>query len=268
MILNVNDVIDGRLVDKILDNGKYKVIGIDIGSRSSKAALLHDGKLYTALLGTGYNMQETANELLGVLFENAGIALDDIDYIVGTGYGRVALKFGNVPLQIVSEISCHGMGVHFLDASTRTIIDIGGQDSKAIKIDAQTGKVINFVMNDKCAAGTGRFLEKVANILGYTTQELGEVSLRAKKEIPINSTCVVFAESEIISLCAAGERPEDIAASVHNSTASRVYTLIKRVDMEPGLRFSGGVSNNDGMIRAFEDLTGESIPKTKLDAIF
>ncbi|MFP3040487.1 acyl-CoA dehydratase activase [Treponema primitia] len=266
--MKLTEVIDPKLVDRLADNKKYNIIGVDIGSRTSKASLLSGDNIYTALIGTGFNMQETADELIKDLLEQAEFSLKDINYIIGTGYGRVSLKFDPIPNSILSEISCHGLGVHYLDADTRTIIDIGGQDSKAIKIDAHTGKVINFVMNDKCAAGTGRFLEKVAAILDLTTEKLGEASLKAKRQLNISSTCVVFAESEIISLRAAGESPEDIAAGVHYATASRVYTQLKRVDMETALRFSGGVSNNEGMIRAFEELTGETIVKTRLDATY
>jgi predicted CoA-substrate-specific enzyme activase len=266
--MKLADVIDPRLVDRLTGNTDLVVVGIDIGSRTSKALLINGEDYYTSLVGTCFSMQDTADELLSNVLEQAEFSLSDIDYIVGTGYGRVALKFDALRNSILSEISCHGMGVHYLDADTRTIIDIGGQDSKAIKIDAQTGKVINFVMNDKCAAGTGRFLEKVAAILDLTAEKLGEVSLNAASQISINSTCVVFAESEIISLRAAGETPENIAAGVHYATASRVYTQLKRVDMEPDLRFSGGVSNNEGMIRAFEEITGEKIKRTRLDAVF
>jgi predicted CoA-substrate-specific enzyme activase len=266
--MKLEEVIDTRLVDRLKGNKKFNVIGVDIGSRTSKAVLLSNGELYTSLVGTGFNMQSTAEELITDLLEKSEYTLDEIDYITGTGYGRVALKFDPVPNGILSEISCHAMGMHYLDADARTVIDIGGQDSKAIKIDSQTGKVINFVMNDKCAAGTGRFLEKVASILDLTTEQLGEASLQSTRQLNINSTCVVFAESEIISLRAAGESPEDIAAGVHYATASRVYTQLKRVDMEPALRFSGGVSNNLGMIRAFEEMTGEKIIPAKLDAVY
>jgi predicted CoA-substrate-specific enzyme activase len=266
--MKISEVLDRRLPDLPAIRKGYGAIGIDIGSRTSKAALLTDGELHLSLIGTGFDMQETANELIENLLEESGLRFDRIDHIAGTGYGRVGLNFPNKSVSIISEISCHALGMHYLDADTRTIIDIGGQDSKAIKIDASTGKVIHFVMNDKCAAGTGRFLEMVADLLGLSTEELGRASLRSRKDLTVNSTCVVFAESEIISFRARGETPEDIAAGVHFATASRVFAQLKRVDPEPCLRFSGGVSNNEGMLRAFEDLTGEEIRRPKLDAVF
>lgn len=265
MSKKTKDFIDSRLVKKI---GDYTVIGIDIGSRTGKAVLHHKGEWFFTKVGTGFDMQMTANELLENLFEEANISLEDVQYIVGTGYGRVSLRFDTVPHQMLSEISCHAMGVHFLDSDTRTIIDIGGQDSKAIKVDPDTGKVTDFVMNDKCAAGTGRFLEKVAAILGYQTEEIGNVALQAEKKLDISSQCVVFAESEIISLRASGESVADIAAGIHFAAANRTCTLVKRVGLEPGLQFSGGVSDNAGMKKAMEDILGEEIKPLPIDMIY
>lgn len=259
------EFIDSRLINKIRN---HTVIGIDIGSRTGKATLFHDGEWYFTKVGTGFDMQITANELLENLFEQAGIEQKDVEYIVGTGYGRVSMNFGDIPTQMLSEISCHGMGVHYLDADTRTIIDIGGQDSKAIKVDVDTGKVTDFIMNDKCAAGTGRFLEKVASILECPTEKLGSLALKSQKEVEISSQCVVFAESEIISLRASGEKVEDIAAGIHHAAASRVCTLVKRVGLEAGLQFSGGVSDNIGMKKAMEDILGEKIKVLPLDMIY
>jgi len=260
-------------LDAILDNtvvnslSNAKVIGVDIGSRTGKAVLLADGNLFTAAILTGINMQETADELLAELLEKSGLQQADIDYIVGTGYGRVAMNFTN-PHQIVTEISCHAMGIHYLDATVKTIIDIGGQDSKAIKVDPASGKVEGFVMNDKCAAGTGRFLEKVAQLLDYDMSELGTESLKADNPGDISSQCVVFAESEVISLRAKGESRENIAAGIHFAAARRVQNLLSRIGLEPNLAFSGGVSNNVGMKRALEVLLESPIKELKLDAIF
>ena len=169
-MLTLQDVIDPVLVHRI---GSGTVLGVDIGSRSAKAVLLHDGQVFLAQIPTGVNMQTTAEELLEELLDSAAITQDDIDYAVGTGYGRISLRFETVPTEIVTEISCHAMGAHYLNAATRTIIDIGGQDSKAIQIDPDTGKVAKFIMNDKCAAGTGRFLEKAAALLDYTVKQVG-----------------------------------------------------------------------------------------------
>jgi len=142
------------------------VIGFDIGSRGSKGVLLTADEILTTFIPTGLYMQETADDLLARLLKQTGLRRRDIGFIVGTGYGRISLKYKDIPYQVVTEITCHAMGAHALNPRTRTIIDIGGQDSKAIKVDPATGKVVEFVMNDKCAAGTGRFLEKAAVLLG------------------------------------------------------------------------------------------------------
>jgi predicted CoA-substrate-specific enzyme activase len=166
------------------------------------------------------------------------------------------------------------MGAHVAVPGTRTIIDIGGQDSKAIKVDAATGKVLEFVMNDKCAAGTGRFLEKAAVLLGLELHELGPVALEATEPAPISSQCVVFAESEMVSLRARGERHKDgaaranIAAGIHFATARRVKSLLGRVGIEPDLVFTGGVANNPGMWHALEALIGAKFARSPIDMIY
>jgi predicted CoA-substrate-specific enzyme activase len=263
--MKVADIIDESLVQTISD---AKVIGIDIGSRTGKAVLLANGKLHTVQVYTGVNMQETADELFEGLLEESGLARADIDYIVGTGYGRIAMDFEGIQRQIVTEISCHAMGNHYLNAGVKTIIDIGGQDSKAIKVDPTNGKVVEFIMNDKCAAGTGRFLEKVAELLDLELSELGPASVKGTKPSEISSQCVVFAESEVISLRARGETAENIAAGIHNATARRIRNLLSRMGLEPELAFSGGVSNNIGMKKALEDQLGHPISTPKIDSIF
>jgi predicted CoA-substrate-specific enzyme activase len=263
--ISIQDVIDPLLVKDI---SAVTALGIDIGSRNSKAALLHDGQLYTALLATGVNMQETAAELLEELFENAHISLEDVDFIVGTGYGRVSLNFTTVPCEILTEISCHAMGAHYLNATTRTIIDIGGQDAKAIQVDPETGKVIKFRMNDKCAAGTGRFLEKAATLLELTMHDIGPESLKSTKDLEVSSQCVVFAESEVISHRAKGETAADIAAGVHMSSAKRVTSLLRVIPLESDIVFTGGVSNNVGMKHALEKFLGKTIVVPHLDMVF
>jgi predicted CoA-substrate-specific enzyme activase len=238
------------------------VVGLDIGSRAAKGILLIQDNVYMSLIATGLYMQETADELLEKLVRSAGLCRSDIAYIVGTGYGRISLKYEDIPYQVVTEISCHAMGAHVLNPKTKTIIDIGGQDSKAIKVDPATGKVVEFVMNDKCAAGTGRFLEKAAAVLGLELDQLGPVSLTAKAPSQVSSQCVVFAESEVISLRARGDKSGDeavranIAAGIHYSAARRVQNLLGRVSIEPDLVFSGGVANNLGMWKVLEELLG------------
>jgi len=263
--MKLSEVIDSRLVSKI---SKNSVLGVDIGSRGAKAVLLHGDELFVAQVPTGVNMQVTADELLDELVEVAGITREQIRFIVGTGYGRIALEFVQIPREIVTEISCHAMGAHYLNKDTRTIIDIGGQDSKAIQVDPKTGKVTKFIMNDKCAAGTGRFLEKAASLLEYTIAELGPASLRAESQPQISSQCVVFAESEIISHRARGETREAIAAGLHYASARRVKNLVSKIPLEGDLVFTGGVSNNIGMKKALEDLIGLPIKAFKLDPVY
>lgn len=263
--MKIRDIV---LSEKIPATKYDNVVGIDIGSRTAKAVLLSEDSIYVAQIPTGLYMQETAEELFDALLELSGLPRGDIRYIVGTGYGRIAFSFEDIPNRIVTEISCHAMGAHFLNPGTKTIIDIGGQDSKAIKVNPENGKVIEFIMNDKCAAGTGRFLEKVAGLLDYTIDEIGSEAVKSQKDIPISSQCVVFAESEVISLRARGESRKDIAAGIHFAAAKRVRNLVKRLGLEPELVFSGGVSNNQGMKHALEVLIGHPIKETKLDMIY
>jgi predicted CoA-substrate-specific enzyme activase len=264
----------------IVNDGPWKytttvpVVGLDIGSRGSKGVLLNGGELVTVLIPTGLYMQETADDLLNQLLKISGLERGDIGFIVGTGYGRISLKYDDIPYQVVTEISCHAMGAHALVPKARTIIDIGGQDSKAIKVDTTTGKVVEFVMNDKCAAGTGRFLEKAASILGLDLRELGAIALKSNNPAQVSSQCAVFAESEVISLRARGARDNndqisaDIAAGVHVSTARRVHNLLGRIGIEPDIVFTGGVSNNVGMWKVLEEQIGAKFTAAKLDLIF
>ena len=264
-MVNIDSVIDEKYIGEL--NG-FRSAGIDIGSRAAKAVLLYDGKLYSKLVPSGVSSEETGKRLLKALAEEAGVDRNSIKYVVGTGYGRVAMDFGSVPFSGLTEISCHALGAHYLNSKTRTIVDIGGQDSKAINVDPENGKVIDFVMNDKCAAGTGRFLEKVAMLLEIETTELGDYALRSAEDIEISSQCVVFAESEVVSLRAQGKNKEDIAAGIHNATARRVKNLLNRTGLEPTVLFTGGVSNNKGMKKAIEEVMGIELGTTKLDTTF
>lgn len=263
--MDIKCILDEELIDSIPNQ---TVIGIDIGSRQSKAVLLNNCRLYTALVSTGFFMQQTADELINILIEQAGIARDKISFIVSTGYGRIALSFLDIPNRLVTEISCHGMGAHYLNRNVRTIIDIGGQDSKAIRIDPESGRVEEFAMNDKCAAGTGRFLEKIAEVLGYDVTKIGKVALTSENPSSISSQCVVFAESEVISGRAKGEQVNNLAAGVNISVARRVKALVGRVGLEQDILFTGGVSNNIGMRKAFEDLLGCKLIVPKLDTVY
>ncbi len=247
---------------------KNTALGIDIGSRQGKAVLIHKGYLYTDIEPTGLSMQETADRLKRHLLKRAGIEESDIDYLIGTGYGRVSLSFQGIENDMLTEISCHAKGAAYLADNVRTVLDIGGQDSKIIKVDGETGQVLDFAMNDKCAAGTGRFLERAAEILGYDLLQIGEESLKAEKIHEISSQCVVFAESEIVSARASGAEARDILAGVHASVIGRVKGLFQRIGIEKNVMFTGGVSNNAGMRKALEDMLGFPVVKPKLNPVF
>lgn len=224
-------------------------MGVDVGSTSSKTVILRDGKEILAKavvsMGTGTAGPEQA---LNQALSQAGLERKDIDYLVATGYGR--LTFPGADHQ-VSEVTCHGRGISFLLPEVRTVIDIGGQDAKALQIN-EKGKLMNFVMNDKCAAGTGRFLDVMAKVLGVPVEGLGELSAQAEQPVSISNVCTVFAESEVISHLAAGAKLSDIAAGIHISVARRVAALAMRVGVEGQVAMSGGVALNQGVVRAME----------------
>lgn len=247
---------------------KKVTAGIDIGSRASKAALLYKGSVYLTITPSGVSSIETGRRLLKQLVVEAGIEERSIEKIIGTGYGRVALSFDGIPFDSLTEITCHAKGAHYLNPDTRTIIDIGGQDSKAIKVNPENGEVIDFIMNDKCAAGTGRFLEKVAQLLDLSLEELGEYAARSAAPVEISSQCVVFAESEVISLKMTGSLKEDIAAGIHFANARRIQGLLRRIGFESDVVFTGGVSNNRGMRKALEEVIGVPIVVPKVDTTF
>jgi len=231
-------------------------IGIDIGSITAKGALLVNGKLtITRVSFTGYNSEIAGRKIFEALLTEAQLTETDIDRIVSTGYGRNNVKFAH---KTVTEITCHGAGAHFLDPAVRTIIDIGGQDSKAIGID-ENGKVREFSMNDKCAAGTGRFLEVMARALEVDLEQFGEMSLKADSPAKISSLCTVFAESEVISLISRGEARENIMAGIHESVANRVSALAHRVGVVAPIMMTGGVAKNIGVVKALETKLGIAI---------
>jgi len=171
---------------------------------------------------------------------------------VGTGYGRYNISFGNAQL---TEISCHARGAHFVCPTTRTVIDMGGQDAKAISVGSD-GQVLDFVMNDKCAAGTGRFLANAADVMGIGLDEIGPLSQRATRPVRIATVCTVFVESDILSYLAQGKKGEDIMAGVHLAIAKRTLSLARRVPIEPDIVMTGGVARNIGMVRALEEVLG------------
>lgn len=229
--------------------------GVDAGSTYTKAALIDEGGrlVATAIAMTGVRIVEAARKTYMELLKMADVSPDEVKLVVGTGYGRYNITFGNFQ---VTEISCHARGAHYLFPRTRTVLDMGGQDTKAIRIN-EKGEVVDFCMNDKCAAGTGRFIEGAAKALGISLGEVGELSLKASKPVKISSTCAVFAETEVLEQLAWGNRLEDILYGVHSSMASRAIGLLRRVGIEPEITFTGGVSLNKGMIKCLEEQLGQ-----------
>jgi (R)-2-hydroxyacyl-CoA dehydratese activating ATPase len=231
-------------------------LGIDIGSITTKAAIVKDGKLLGGCVGfTGYNIDKAWHHVTDELLTNLGMKMDDMEKIVSTGYGRSGV---DVAHKSITEITCHGAGVHFCAPHIRSIIDIGGQDSKAISLD-DNGKVKDFVMNDKCAAGTGRFLEVMARALQIDLEEFGEISLQADAPGRISSLCTVFAESEVISHISKGEKRENIVAGIHESIATRIAAMAARVGVRAPLMMTGGVAKNIGVVKALEKKIGLTI---------
>lgn len=235
-------------------------LGIDIGSTTSKCVVLDEDKKVrgTSILigGAGTKHPMKALELA---LEKANIVREDLSEIVATGYGRST--FEETENQM-SELSCHAKGVHFICPSVRTIIDIGGQDAKVIAL-SEKGKMLNFLMNDKCAAGTGRFLDVMANILQIDINELEVEAAKSKKPVNISNTCTVFAESEVISQLAAGVELEDLVAGICDSVARRVASLAKRIGIKDDVFMSGGVAQNGGVRNALAKALGTEIIYTE-----
>ena len=224
--------------------------GVDVGSTQTKAVILDRDRRIVgrALIDTGVNVTRAAERAFQTALDHAELSREQVSYVVGTGYGRFKVTFGDAQ---ITEIGCHAKGACFIFPKTRTVIDMGGQDAKAIK--AADGRVKDFMMNDKCAAGTGRFLVNAAGVLNLALDELGEVSLRGTKPVHLTTVCTVFVESDIMAYLAQGKKVEDILAGVHSAIASRTVALIRRVGIEEEVTFTGGVSRNIGMVKALEE---------------
>ena len=233
-----------------------RTAGIDIGSISTKAVIMRDGQLLASrVILTGYNAENAGKKVFDAVLDDLQISASAITRIVATGYGRKGLAMAD---KSITEIMCHATGARYLNPLIRSIIDIGGQDSKAILLDDR-GKVANFAMNDKCAAGTGRFLEVMARALEVNLDEFGRMSLKADLPARISSLCTVFAESEIISLIAKGEKRENIIAGIHESICVRVLAMANRIGIKSPVMMTGGVAKNIGVVRAFEKAIGSPI---------
>ena len=238
------------------------VAGCDIGSLSAKAVIMSNGNILAShVIYAKPEPEELAREVMDGALKKAGISMDEIKYSIATGYGRNHVPFTNGS---ESEIACHGRGAQWIMPDVRMVIDIGGQDAKAIRLN-ENGNVIRYAYNDKCASGTGRFLEIMAGALDVELEEMGEISLRARNPVTISNQCVVFAETEIISLINEGRDLSDIISGLHRSMAHRVASLAKSIELEATITMTGGVAKNKGMFTALKEALGVEIRKMEAD---
>jgi predicted CoA-substrate-specific enzyme activase len=225
--------------------------GVDIGSTMTKVVIMNQQVLASVIGPTGPEHRKLANRVMEEALAKARLPFDAITYVVATGYGRINVPFAD---KQITEISCHARGVSYLLPGVRTVIDIGGQDSKAIKL--ADGRAVDFVMNDRCAAGSGRFLEVTAESLGVKLEDMGRLSLEAKNKVEIGSTCTVFAAQEVVAQLAAGVALADIIAGLHEAIASRIYGMARRLKIEREVALTGGGAKNVGLVRALEAKLG------------
>jgi bzd-type benzoyl-CoA reductase Q subunit len=254
-------------VDETKDWKSAKIVtcGIDVGSVSSQAVLVIDGELYGYnSMRTGNNSPDSAKNALQGVMDKCGMTLEDIDYVVGTGYGRVNVPFAH---KAITEIACHARGANYMGGNgVRTILDMGGQDCKAIHCDDK-GKVTNFLMNDKCAAGTGRGMEVVSDLMQIPIAELGPRSFDVDVEPEaVSSVCVVFAKSEALGLLKAGYTKNKVIAAYCQAMAERVVSLLERIGVEEGFFITGGIAKNPGVVKRIEKLLGIKAMDTKIDS--
>jgi predicted CoA-substrate-specific enzyme activase len=228
--------------------------GVDVGSTQTKAVIVDEARRIAArsLTMTGANVIRAAESAFQEALAAGNLREEEVEYVVGTGYGRYKVTFGNTQ---VTEISCHGRGAVHLFPRTRTVVDMGGQDTKAIRV-SPAGEILDFCMNDKCAAGTGRFLGAASSALDIPLDELGPTALRGERPVKISTTCTVFAESEVLSWLGKGKKIEDILLGVHQSIAARSTGLLRRVGIEEEVTFTGGVARNVAMIEALNRSLG------------
>ena len=238
--------------------------GVDVGSVSTQAVIMVDGKIYCySSMRTGSNSPDSANNAMDWALEGTGLSLDKIKFVVGTGYGRVNVSFAG---RAITEIACHARGANFIyGPAIRTVLDMGGQDCKVIRCD-QRGKVTAFLMNDKCAAGTGRGMEVFADLLQVHINDVGKMSLQVDEEPePVSSTCVVFAKSEAVGLLRKGWPKEKVLAAYCSAMAHRVVTLLKRLGIEEKFAITGGIAKNIGVVKRIEDELKLKAPEPSID---
>jgi len=231
--------------------------GVDVGSTQTKAVIVNEERriVARALTMTGANVIRAAEEAFAQALKQGDLREEEVEYVVGTGYGRYKVTFGNTQ---VTEISCHGRGAVHMFPATRTVVDMGGQDTKAIRV-SPVGEIVDFCMNDKCAAGTGRFLGAASSALDIPLDELGPTALRGERAVKISTTCTVFAESEVLSWLGKGKKIEDILLGVHQSIAGRSTALLRRVGLEQEITFTGGVAKNLAMIETLQRSLGSAV---------
>ncbi|MFZ5597377.1 MAG: acyl-CoA dehydratase activase [Bacillota bacterium] len=232
------------------------VAGCDVGSLTSKAVIMKDSKILASnVVMSGTRPEKSALEVMEMALSNTGLSMGEVNYCVGTGYGRNRITFIN---ETASEIACHARGARWLLPSVKTIVDIGGQDCKVIKVDSG-GRVVKFTANDKCASGTGRFLEVMARVLGIALDDLGVLSLKAKAPVLMASACTVWAQADVIQHINDGIPLEDIAAGINSAMAARVAVLVNNIGLERDVCMTGGVAKNRGVVSALEKLLGVKI---------
>jgi (R)-2-hydroxyacyl-CoA dehydratese activating ATPase len=231
--------------------------GVDVGSTQTKAVVVDAERRIVgrSLIPTGANVVTAAQTAFSAACAEGGIPESGVVFVVGTGYGRYKVTFGNAQ---VTEICCHARGAAEMFPVTRTVLDMGGQDTKAIRIQPG-GDVIDFCMNDKCAAGTGRFLQSASAALDIPMPDLGARALAGQRPVDISTTCTVFAESEVLSWLARGKKIEDILLGVHRSIATRSIALLRRVGIEDEITFTGGVARNEAMITVLNEMLGTEL---------
>ena len=227
--------------------------GIDLGSTMTKVVILDEGErvLASVVNHTGAEHRRLANRVMEEALGKAGLSIGEMSFVIATGYGRINVPFAD---RQITELTCHARGVASFFPNVRLAIDIGGQDAKGLKI--RDGKLLDFVMSDKCAAGTGRFLEVIADALGLKVEDLGDISSKSEHKVSVSSTCTVFAQQEVTNHLSEGVPLEDVVAGLHDAIASRVGRMVRRLKVEPDVVFTGGVAKNTGVVRALEENLG------------
>jgi len=231
-------------------------MGVDIGSVTSKAVILAGNKILSWFIASsGGKLSTTTSEVIDQVLNKAGLSTTDISYVIATGYGAANVSSAN---ESAVDISCNGTGISYLFPSVRTVVDIGGQFSRAFRIDKE-GRVLSFILSEKCAAGSGRLLKVIARVLQVDVEDLGELSMKSRHKVDFTTGCAVFNETEAVSRIAEGALKEDIAAGVNHTLATKVQSLIERLVFQPELALVGGGAKNTGLVKAIEAVSGKNV---------